>query len=83
MTAFLDMLVPLWQLPEAHPAVMPDRLRRWRIKDTMLSPWRELPGLHSRVDIWQMRLEGRFAAAEALEENINEGRNESEEGGSA
>ena len=29
----------------------------------MLSPWRELSGLHTRVDIGQMRLEGRFAEA--------------------
>jgi hypothetical protein len=49
---------------------MPDRPRRWRIKDTMLSPWRELSGLHTRLDIWQMRLEGCFAVAEALEDNI-------------
>ena len=62
---------------------MPDRPRRWRIKDTMLSPWRELSGVHTRVDIWQMRLEGRFAVAEVLEDNITKEGNESEESGSA
>ena len=62
---------------------MPDRPRRWRIKDTLLSPWRELSGVHTRVDIWQMRLDGRFAVAEALEDNINDEGNDSEESGSA
>ena len=62
---------------------MPDRPRRWRIKDTLLSPWRELSGVHTRVDIWQMRLEERFAVAEALEDNITKEGNESEESGSA
>ena len=77
------MLLPLLPSRKAHPAVMPDRPRRWRIKDTLLSPWRELSGVHTRVDIWQMRLEGRFAVAEVLENNITKEGNESEEGGSA
>ena len=70
------MLLPLLPSPEAHPAVRPDRPRRWRMNDTMLSPWREFSGLHTRVDICQMRLEGRFAAAEVLEENITKEGNE-------
>jgi hypothetical protein len=37
--------------------------RRWRVKDTADSPWRDLPGEYTTVEILRMRIEGFFAAA--------------------
>ena len=37
--------------------------RRWRVKDTGDSPWRDLPGEYTTAEILQMRIEGFFAAA--------------------
>jgi len=33
------------------------------VKDTVNSPWRELPGTYTTTDMWKMRMEGLFAAA--------------------
>jgi hypothetical protein len=37
--------------------------RRWLVKNTSCSPWRDLPGLHTTAEIWRMRNELLFAAA--------------------
>jgi hypothetical protein len=37
--------------------------RRWRVKDTVLSPWQDLPGLYTAAEISGMRRQGCFAAA--------------------
>ena len=41
---------------------------RWRVKDSILSPWRELPELHMSAETWQMRQQGRFVLTEAITE---------------
>jgi len=28
--------------------------RRWRVKDNFYSPWRELPGTYTGVELWEM-----------------------------
>jgi hypothetical protein len=33
------------------------------VKDSSYSPWRDLPGAYTTAEIWQMRIEGFFAAA--------------------
>jgi hypothetical protein len=43
--------------------------RRWRVKDTVFSAWRELPGSHTPGEVWKMRGEGRFAMAQSLEDS--------------
>jgi hypothetical protein len=37
--------------------------RRWQVKDTVLSPWQDLPGLYTAAEISGMRRQGCFAAA--------------------
>ena len=37
--------------------------RHWRVKNDVNSPWRDLPGSHTTMAIWQMRVEGLFVAA--------------------
>jgi hypothetical protein len=37
--------------------------RRWRVKDSSHSPWRDLPGTYTTAEVWRMRNEGLFAAA--------------------
>ena len=46
-------------------AIFPDanEKRGWRVKDTIHSAWRDLPGTHTAVEIWRMRLEGFFLVA--------------------
>ena len=44
------------------------RRHRWRIKDTICSPWHELPGLYTAFEIWGMRRRGRFTAALPMDE---------------
>jgi len=41
---------------------------RWRVKDTTFSSWRNLPGLHTATEIWQMRQEGRIVDAQPVQE---------------
>ena len=36
---------------------------RWQVKDTVLSPWQDLPGLYTAAEISGMRRQGCFAAA--------------------
>ena len=38
------------------------------MKDTIYSPWRELPSAYTTAEIWQMRIEGLFAAAMPADE---------------
>jgi len=48
--------------------------RRWRVKDTPLSPWRDLPGSFTTGELWKMRMEGFFAAAISSEDrSANDG----------
>jgi hypothetical protein len=42
--------------------------RRWRVKDTVLSPWQDLPGLYTAAEISGMQRQGCFAAATAADE---------------
>jgi len=44
------------------------RRHRWRVKDTICSPWQELPGTYTAFEIWRMRRQGRFSAATPIEE---------------
>jgi hypothetical protein len=44
------------------------RRHRWRVKDTIYSPWQELPGLYTAFEIWGMRRRGRFATATPIDE---------------
>jgi hypothetical protein len=44
------------------------RRHRWRVKDTICSPWQELPGLYTAFEIWGMRRRGYFSAATPIEE---------------
>lgn len=45
------------------------RRHRWRVKDTICSPWQELPGLYTAFEIWGMRRRGYFSAATPMEES--------------
>jgi hypothetical protein len=47
--------------------------RLWRVKDTIFSPWRDLPGIHTSTEIWQMRNEGRFVDATSADETLPKG----------
>ena len=38
------------------------------MKDTIYSPWRDLPGAYTTAEIWQMRMEGLFAVAMPTDE---------------
>jgi hypothetical protein len=40
-----------------------NQLRRWRVKDTVLSPWQDLPGRYTAAQISGMHRQGCFAAA--------------------
>jgi hypothetical protein len=40
----------------------------WRVKDTVNSPWRDLPGTYTTTEMWKMRMEGLFAAAISSDE---------------
>jgi hypothetical protein len=44
---------------------MPDQQqpRRWRVRDTLFSPWRELPGRYTATEIWERRARGEFKVA--------------------
>ena len=37
--------------------------RRWQVKDTIFSPWQDLPGRYTVTEISGMRRQGCFAAA--------------------
>jgi hypothetical protein len=37
------------------------------VKDTVNSPWRDLPGTYTTTEMWKMRVEGLFAAAMAAD----------------
>jgi hypothetical protein len=52
------------------------RSHRWRVKDTIFSPWQELPGLYTAFEIWGMRRRGYFSAAMPIEETEPTTRNE-------
>ena len=42
--------------------------RHWRLKDTIYSPWRDLPGTHTGAEIWAMLNRGRFSDAMPADE---------------
>jgi len=44
--------------------------RRWRVKDTVLSPWQDLPGLYSAAQISAMQRQGCFAAAAPVDDAV-------------
>ncbi len=44
------------------------RRHRWRVKDTICSPWQELPGLYTAFEVWGMRRRGRFTAAMPIDD---------------
>jgi hypothetical protein len=43
------------------------RKRRWITRETLFSPWRELPGLYTAQEVWAMRQKGRFTVAIPME----------------
>jgi hypothetical protein len=42
--------------------------RHWRAEDTILSPWRDLPGTHTGAEIREMLNKGRFLDAMPADE---------------
>jgi hypothetical protein len=52
------------------------RRHRWRVKDTISSPWQELPGLYTAFEIWGMRRRGRFTSAMPIEDAEPSGQQE-------
>jgi len=42
--------------------------RRWQVKDTVFSPWQDLPGRYTAAEISGMRRQGCFAAATPVED---------------
>ena len=46
-------------------------LRRWRVKDTEFSDWRELPGEFTSIEIWEMRVRGDFWIAIPVREEVS------------
>lgn len=42
--------------------------RRWRVKDSIYSPWRDLPGTYTGAEIWAMLNRGRFSDATLADE---------------
>jgi len=43
------------------------RRRRWQIKDTIVSPWQDLPGLYTPLEIDGMRRLGCFVEAKPVD----------------
>src|SRR5262245_17139168 len=49
--------------------------RRWRVKDTVLSPWQDLPGLYTAAEMSAMQRQGCFeeaAPADAVEYRVRD-----------
>jgi hypothetical protein len=42
--------------------------RRWQVKDTVFSPWQDLPGRYTTAEISGMQRQGCFAAATPIED---------------
>jgi hypothetical protein len=42
--------------------------RRWRVKDSIYAPWRDLPGMYTGAEIWAMINRGRFREAMPVDE---------------
>jgi hypothetical protein len=42
--------------------------RRWQVKDTIQSEWRELPGEFTATEVWEMLMKGAFRAARPARE---------------
>jgi hypothetical protein len=42
--------------------------RRWQVKDTVFSPWQDLPGLYTAAEISGMRRQGCFTAATPVDD---------------
>jgi hypothetical protein len=42
--------------------------RRWQVKDTVLSPWQDLPGRYTAAEISGMRRQGCFAEATPVDD---------------
>ncbi len=40
-----------------------DRTRQWKVRDSIFSEWRELPGKHTSAEIFRMKLKGDFLVA--------------------
>ena len=41
---------------------------RWRVKPNRFGDWTEFPGEHTGTEIWRLQWQGRFAAAEPIED---------------
>lgn len=50
------------------PIYRDNEKRRWRVKDTIYSPWRDLPGTHTGAEIWEMLNRSRFSDAMPADE---------------
>jgi hypothetical protein len=42
--------------------------RRWQVKDTVFSPWQDLPGRYTAAEISGMHRQGCFAAATPVDD---------------
>jgi hypothetical protein len=40
-----------------------DRTRQWKVRASIFSEWRELPGMHTSAEILRMKLKGDFLLA--------------------
>jgi len=43
--------------------------RQWKVRDTLFSPWRELPGRYTATEIWERRSRGEFKVAVPIVDN--------------
>jgi hypothetical protein len=42
--------------------------RRWKVRDSIFSPWRELPGEFTAAEIWEKHKKGEFSVAIPVDE---------------
>ena len=58
----------------------PQQPRQWKVRDSLFSPWRQLPGRYTATEIWERRSKGEFKVAVPVVDN---GRKEAMSGGFA
>jgi hypothetical protein len=73
----VEVGAPVFALLDPVPMSDQQQRRQWKIRDTMFSPWRELPGHHTATEIWERRSRGEFKVAVPVVEN---GRNQATAG---
>ena len=56
-------------LPGLAPMSEQQQPHRWKVRDTLFSPWRELPGRYTATEIGERRSRGEFKVAVPIVEN--------------